>query len=120
MAEDMKINPQRAKQLAENIASITSRINAANKSGRQVNPHHHHTSNSAGLVLTILVEGAVNSSIKAQTRLRHPVPPPTAIRILFATIPFPFRRKLRAGVDRKVEIATAVDTVAFHRRFAIE
>ncbi|KAH7138802.1 hypothetical protein B0J11DRAFT_476734 [Dendryphion nanum] len=36
MAEDMQINPQRAKQLAENLASITSRINGANKVGRQV------------------------------------------------------------------------------------
>ncbi|ORY14296.1 hypothetical protein BCR34DRAFT_479782 [Clohesyomyces aquaticus] len=36
MAEDMQINPQRAKQLAENLASITSRINTANKAGRQV------------------------------------------------------------------------------------
>ncbi|KAI5372123.1 hypothetical protein J4E82_009179 [Alternaria postmessia] len=36
MAEDMQINPQRAKQLAENIASITSRINAVSKGGKQV------------------------------------------------------------------------------------
>ncbi|KAG9192868.1 hypothetical protein G6011_11602 [Alternaria panax] len=36
MTEDMQINPQRAKQLAENIASITSRINAVSKSGKQV------------------------------------------------------------------------------------
>ncbi|KAF2191143.1 hypothetical protein K469DRAFT_622571 [Zopfia rhizophila CBS 207.26] len=36
MAEDMQINPQRAKQLAENLAIITSRINAANKAGKQV------------------------------------------------------------------------------------
>ncbi|KAF2712780.1 hypothetical protein K504DRAFT_464843 [Pleomassaria siparia CBS 279.74] len=36
MAEDMQINPQRAKQLSENLASISSRINAANKSGGQV------------------------------------------------------------------------------------
>jgi hypothetical protein len=38
MAEDMKINPERAKQLAENISSITSRITTASKGGRQV-PH---------------------------------------------------------------------------------
>lgn len=38
MAEDMQINPQRAKQLAENIASITSRINAVSKGGKQVRP----------------------------------------------------------------------------------
>jgi hypothetical protein len=46
MAEEMKINPQRAAQLAENLASITSRINAANKSGRQVatSPHAHSKS----------------------------------------------------------------------------
>ncbi|OSS53715.1 hypothetical protein B5807_00471 [Epicoccum nigrum] len=36
MAEDMHINPQRAKQLTENIAAITSRINAASKNGQKV------------------------------------------------------------------------------------
>ncbi|KAF2111644.1 hypothetical protein BDV96DRAFT_174173 [Lophiotrema nucula] len=36
MAEDMQINPQRAKVLAENIASISSRVNAASKGGKQV------------------------------------------------------------------------------------
>ncbi|KAI8937140.1 hypothetical protein NX059_006354 [Plenodomus lindquistii] len=36
MAEEMQINPQRAKQLAENLASISSRINAATKGGKQV------------------------------------------------------------------------------------
>ncbi|KAF2795926.1 hypothetical protein K505DRAFT_238836 [Melanomma pulvis-pyrius CBS 109.77] len=36
MADNMQINPQRAKQLAENLASITSRISAVNKAGRQV------------------------------------------------------------------------------------
>ncbi|KAJ4406156.1 hypothetical protein N0V91_004828 [Didymella pomorum] len=36
MAEEMHINPQRAKQLTENIASITSRITAASKSGQNV------------------------------------------------------------------------------------
>ncbi|KAF1842097.1 uncharacterized protein K460DRAFT_358758 [Cucurbitaria berberidis CBS 394.84] len=36
MAEDMQINPQRAKQLAENVASISSRISAASKGGQQV------------------------------------------------------------------------------------
>ncbi|KAF2687374.1 hypothetical protein K458DRAFT_415629 [Lentithecium fluviatile CBS 122367] len=36
MADEMQINPQRAKQLAENLASITSRINAANKSNRNI------------------------------------------------------------------------------------
>ena len=36
MAEDMKINPQRAKELAQNLATITSRINAASKSGQKV------------------------------------------------------------------------------------
>ena len=36
MAEEMHINPQRAKQLTENIASITSRINGASKSGQKV------------------------------------------------------------------------------------
>ncbi|PSN71911.1 hypothetical protein BS50DRAFT_483880 [Corynespora cassiicola Philippines] len=36
MAEEMQINPQRAKQLAENLASIASRVNAANKTGKQV------------------------------------------------------------------------------------
>jgi hypothetical protein len=41
MAEDMQINTQRAKQLAENIASITSRINAANKSSRNVRTFLH-------------------------------------------------------------------------------
>lgn len=35
MADEMQINPQRAKQLAENLTSITSRINAANSSSRQ-------------------------------------------------------------------------------------
>lgn len=39
MAEEMHINPQRAKQLAENVASITSRINAASKSGQNVRPY---------------------------------------------------------------------------------
>jgi pyridoxal phosphate enzyme (YggS family) len=43
MAEDMHVNPQRAKQLAENVASISSRINAASKSGQKVN--HRHTTN---------------------------------------------------------------------------
>lgn len=36
MADDMQINPQRAKQLTENLASIASRIAAANKSNRNV------------------------------------------------------------------------------------
>ncbi|KAF2745120.1 hypothetical protein M011DRAFT_407051 [Sporormia fimetaria CBS 119925] len=36
MAEEMKINPQRAKQLADNLASITSRIQGAGKSGKNV------------------------------------------------------------------------------------
>ncbi|KAF2655879.1 hypothetical protein K491DRAFT_657553 [Lophiostoma macrostomum CBS 122681] len=36
MAEDMKVNPERAKQLVENILSITSRITAASKGGKQV------------------------------------------------------------------------------------
>ncbi|EMD89316.1 hypothetical protein COCC4DRAFT_195891 [Bipolaris maydis ATCC 48331] len=36
MAEDMQINPQRAKQLSENIASITARINAASKGTKPV------------------------------------------------------------------------------------
>jgi hypothetical protein len=36
MAEEMHINPQRAKQLTENIARITSRITAASKSGQNV------------------------------------------------------------------------------------
>jgi len=36
MASDMQINPQRAKQLTENLSSITSRINAVNKTGRPV------------------------------------------------------------------------------------
>ncbi|KAE8826894.1 hypothetical protein HRS9139_08066 [Pyrenophora teres f. teres] len=36
MAEDMQINSQRAKQLAENIATISSRIKAVSKDGKQV------------------------------------------------------------------------------------
>jgi pyridoxal phosphate enzyme (YggS family) len=36
MADDMQINAQRAKQLTENLSSITSRISAANKSNRNV------------------------------------------------------------------------------------
>ncbi|KAF2473384.1 uncharacterized protein BDR25DRAFT_257802 [Lindgomyces ingoldianus] len=36
MAEDMQINVQRAKQLAENLASITARITAATRGGEQV------------------------------------------------------------------------------------
>lgn len=36
MAEDMHVNAQRAKQLTENIAGITSRINVATKSGQKV------------------------------------------------------------------------------------
>ncbi|KAJ4377796.1 hypothetical protein N0V83_000626 [Neocucurbitaria cava] len=36
MAEDMQINSQRAKQLAENLASISSRIKAVNKGNKQV------------------------------------------------------------------------------------
>ncbi|KAF2819062.1 hypothetical protein CC86DRAFT_336290 [Ophiobolus disseminans] len=36
MADDMQINAQRAKQLTENLANITSRIGAANKSNRNV------------------------------------------------------------------------------------
>ncbi|KAI4700668.1 hypothetical protein J4E81_003630 [Alternaria sp. BMP 2799] len=36
MAEDMHINPQRAKQLTENITSITSRINAARQGSKEV------------------------------------------------------------------------------------
>ncbi|KAH6354497.1 pyridoxal phosphate homeostasis protein [Parastagonospora nodorum] len=36
MADEMQINAQRAKQLTENLASITSRIKAANKSNRNV------------------------------------------------------------------------------------
>ncbi|KAH6616620.1 hypothetical protein C7974DRAFT_402123 [Boeremia exigua] len=36
MAAEMRINPQRAAQLTENIASITSRIHAASTSGQQV------------------------------------------------------------------------------------
>jgi pyridoxal phosphate enzyme (YggS family) len=36
MADDMQINPQRAKQLIENLTGITSRIKTANKSSRNV------------------------------------------------------------------------------------
>jgi hypothetical protein len=36
MASDMQINPQRAKQLADNLASISSRINAVSKPPKQV------------------------------------------------------------------------------------
>ncbi|RAR03399.1 alanine racemase family protein (ISS) [Stemphylium lycopersici] len=36
MAEDMRVNPQRAKQLAENVSSIISRIDAASKGSKQV------------------------------------------------------------------------------------
>lgn len=36
MAEDMNINPQRAQQLAENVASISSRINAVSKGNKRV------------------------------------------------------------------------------------
>ncbi|KAF9740114.1 hypothetical protein PMIN06_003739 [Paraphaeosphaeria minitans] len=36
MANEMQINPQRAKQLAENLSSIKSRINAANKGSRPI------------------------------------------------------------------------------------
>ncbi|KAF2016191.1 hypothetical protein BU24DRAFT_462375 [Aaosphaeria arxii CBS 175.79] len=36
MSTDMQINPQRAKQLAENLASISSRVNAASKSGKKI------------------------------------------------------------------------------------
>jgi hypothetical protein len=36
MADDMPINPQRAKQLTENLTKITSRIKAANKDNRNV------------------------------------------------------------------------------------
>jgi hypothetical protein len=39
MAEDMPINPQRAKQLTENLTKITSRIKAANKDNRNVTMH---------------------------------------------------------------------------------
>jgi hypothetical protein len=36
MAEEMQINPQRAKQLVENLTHISSRINSANISGKPV------------------------------------------------------------------------------------
>ena len=36
MADDMHVNPQRAKHLADNVASITARIAAANPSSRNV------------------------------------------------------------------------------------
>lgn len=36
MAEDMQINPQRAKQLAENLSRISSRVTAASNGGKQV------------------------------------------------------------------------------------
>ncbi|KAF2727935.1 hypothetical protein EJ04DRAFT_478155 [Polyplosphaeria fusca] len=36
MAEEMQINPQRAKHLAENLASISSRIKAVSPAGKQV------------------------------------------------------------------------------------
>lgn len=38
--EAMQINPQRAKQLIENLTGITKRIDAVNKSGRKVIDHH--------------------------------------------------------------------------------
>lgn len=41
MAEDMHVNPQRAKQLTESIATITSRINAATKNGKKVAAAQH-------------------------------------------------------------------------------
>ena len=43
--EDMKINPQRAAQLIENIKTITGRIKEANTSGRKVgnNPNLHRS-----------------------------------------------------------------------------
>ncbi|KAF2645131.1 hypothetical protein P280DRAFT_189560 [Massarina eburnea CBS 473.64] len=36
MAEDMQVNPQRAKQLAENLASISSRVASVNKSNNAI------------------------------------------------------------------------------------
>lgn len=36
----MQIRPQRASQLAENLASILSRINAASEGGKQVKTLH--------------------------------------------------------------------------------
>lgn len=40
MADEMQINTQRAKQLAENLSSISSRISAANKTSRNVRIVH--------------------------------------------------------------------------------
>lgn len=67
MAEDMQINPQRAKQLAENIASISSRINAASKGGKQVGTTASPTTHVASTA-TNKKKGAPHSSIEAEAR----------------------------------------------------
>ncbi|KAJ9631696.1 hypothetical protein H2203_000095 [Taxawa tesnikishii (nom. ined.)] len=75
-AEDgMQVNPQRAKQLAENIGRVVQQIQAANKASRNSDPPHRR--------------------LKAQARSRYPRPPQPAHE------PSPLRRKLPPGTPRK-------------------
>ena len=41
MAEEMRINPQRAKHLVENISYVRQRIQEVNKTSRNVSPRSH-------------------------------------------------------------------------------
>lgn len=114
MADDMQINPQRAKQLAENLGSITSRITTANKSNRNVLytpiPQHTHTT-----YLTIPHPGPPHRRLQTQARKRHPSPPPTPLPLTHA-----LWRKLRARTPREKQVATAQHTLAHDRRPTIE
>lgn len=125
MADDMQINPQRAKQLAENLASITSRISAANKTGRQVPrpPAIPPQMSNIYIYMYMLINtpGPPHSSLQTQTRDRHPLLTPTHLHnLLVPTPPHALRRKLRPRTPREIQTPTQVYKVAFHRRPPIE
>lgn len=111
MAEDMHVNPQRAKQLTENIAAITSRINAASKNGQKVAAALHKQHRFPSLPCT----GPPHSRLEAEARKRHPRPAPAA-----QPATDPFWRELCPRAPREVETAPALDPMAHDRRSAVE
>jgi len=118
MAEDMHINPQRAKQLTENIASITSRINAARQGSKEVTPTHPSNPPKAQL-LTRDIPGPPHRRLQTQTRKRYPRATQTILPFT-TTPPNPLRRKLRPRTPREAQNPAPLHKMAHDRRIAIE
>lgn len=64
MADDMQINSQRVKQLVENVASISSRINAASKGSKQVDTPSRTPSTDSHLYMVHQVRLIAVSKLK--------------------------------------------------------